>query len=425
MEQLGVSLHLRLDKSWCGTHAWLRACTDRGERVNRTADTFMPTIITAARLVTPVEWIEAPVVVVDDGSITALRSRSEGEIPAGPVLNFPDLILAPGFIDIHIHGGAGRDAMEADESALEQIERQLVKHGVTAYLPTTVTAPQEKILKALEGLGRSITTANKNDRRAAPLGIHLEGPFISHEKRGVHPPENLLPSSPQALDRFWQASAGSIRMMTIAPELPGAAETIRYARSLGVRSSLGHSNATYQEAQSGISAGADHATHTFNAMRALDHREPGILGAVLENDDLTADIIADGIHVHPSILKLFLRAKGADRAILITDAISATGMPDGIYNLGGLEVQVSNGRCEYQGKLAGSVLTLDRAIRNVMSFAGWQLQQAIKLATYNPAERLGVSNQRGLLAPGRRADLVVLTPEGNVVHTIIGGEIAN
>jgi N-acetylglucosamine-6-phosphate deacetylase len=385
----------------------------------------MPTIITAARLVTPLEWIESPVIVVEDGHITELQSRAAMEIPAGRQLDFQGLILAPGFIDIHIHGGAGRDAMEASESALAQIELQLVKHGVTAYLPTTVTAPCERILQALDGLGKLIVTTNKNHRRASSLGIHLEGPFISHEKRGVHPPQDLLPPSPQALDRFWQASAGNIRMMTIAPELPGAAETIRYARKLGVHSSLGHSNATYQEAQSGISAGADHATHTFNAMRALNHRDPGILGAVLENDELTADIIADGIHVHPSVLNLFLRAKGADRAILITDAISATGMPDGIYSLGGLEVQVSNGRCEYQGKLAGSVLTLDRAIRNVMIFSGWQLQQAVRLATLNPSQRLGISDQRGLLAPGRRADLVVLTPEGQVVHTIIGGEMAN
>jgi len=385
----------------------------------------MPTIITAARLVTPVEWIEVPVVVIEDGHITSLASRNAAEIPEGRRLDFHDLILAPGFIDIHIHGGAGRDAMEANESALTQIERQLAKHGVTAYLPTTVTAPQEKILKALDGLGKLIATANKNQGRAVPLGIHLEGPFISHEKRGVHPPKDLVLPSRQAFDRFWQASAGTIRMMTIAPELQGAAETIRHARELGVHSSLGHSNATYQEAQSGISAGADHATHTFNAMRALDHRDPGILGAVLENDELTADIIADGIHVHPSMLALFLRAKGTDRAILITDAISATGMPDGIYSLGGLEVQVSNGRCEYQGKLAGSVLTLDRAIRNVMTFAGWPLQQAVKLATLNPAQRLGISDERGLLAPGRRADFVVLTPEGQVVQTIIGGEMAN
>jgi N-acetylglucosamine-6-phosphate deacetylase len=385
----------------------------------------MPTIITAARLVTPVEWIEAPVVVIEDGHIASLASRTATQIPEGRRLDFQDLILAPGFIDIHIHGGAGRDVMEADDSALAQIERQLTQHGVTAYLPTTVTASQEKILKALDGLGKLIAMENKNPGRAVPLGIHLEGPFISHEKRGVHPTQDLVLPSRQTFDRFWQASAGTIRMMTIAPELPGAAETIRHARTLGVHSSLGHSNATYQEAQSGISAGADHATHTFNAMRALDHRDPGIAGAVMENDELTADIIADGIHVHPSVLKLFLRAKGADRAILITDAISATDMPDGIYSLGGLEVQVSNGRCEYQGKLAGSVLTLDRAIRNVMAFAGWQLQQAIKLATLNPAQRLGISDQRGLLAPGRRADLVVLTPEGQVVQTIIGGEIAN
>lgn len=385
----------------------------------------MPTIITAARLVTPVEWIEAPVVVIEDGHIASLASRNGTEIPEGRRLDFQDLILAPGFIDIHIHGGAGRDAMEANESALAQIERQLAKHGVTAYLPTTVTASQEKILKALDGLGKMIATANNNQGRAVPLGIHLEGPFISHEKRGVHPPPDLVLPSRQTFDQFWQASAGTIRMMTIAPELPGAVETIRHARAVGVHSSLGHSNATYQEAQAGISAGADHATHTFNAMRALDHRDPGILGAVLDNDELTADIIADGIHVHPSVLGLFLRAKGADRAILITDAISATDMPDGIYSLGGLEVRVSNGRCEYQGKLAGSVLTLDRAIRNVMSFARWHLQQAIKLATLNPAQRLGISDQRGLLAAGKRADLVVLTPEGEVAHTIIGGEIAN
>jgi N-acetylglucosamine-6-phosphate deacetylase len=384
----------------------------------------MTTIITASRLVTPLEWIQSPMVVVEDGHIRALQSRSDAEIPAGRFLDFPDLILAPGFIDIHIHGGAGRDAMEASESALAQIERQLVKHGVTAYLPTTVTSPDERILEALDGLSKAIARTNRNHGRAVPLGIHLEGPFISHVKRGVHPPENLIQPSPQAFDRFWQASGGSIRMMTIAPELRGAAETIRYAQSLGVHSSLGHSNATYEEAQAGIAAGADHATHTFNAMRALDHRDPGILGAVLENDELTADIIADGVHVHPSVLELFLRAKGTERTILITDAISATDMPDGIYSLGNLEVEVSNGRCEHQGKLAGSVLTLDRAIRNVMSFAGWQLQQAVRLATFNPAQRLGISDRRGLLAPGRRADLAVLTPEGNVVHTIIGGEIA-
>jgi N-acetylglucosamine-6-phosphate deacetylase len=170
-------------------------------------------------------------------------------------------------------------------------------------------------------------------------------------------------------------------------------------------------------------AGARHATHTFNAMRALDHRDPGILGAILEHRGLTADIIADGIHVHPSVIDLFIRAKGLDRAILITDAISATGMPEGRYDLGGLPVEVKNERCEFNGRLAGSVLTLEHAVRNVMSFAKLELQDALRLATFNPAMLIGVSEHRGSLRPGSRADIVVLTPEGKLVQTILGGEI--
>jgi N-acetylglucosamine-6-phosphate deacetylase len=382
----------------------------------------MQTIITAGRLITPEKWIESPLVVVNEGTIIDVQSRRSMEAPAGArKLDFPDLILAPGFIDIHIHGGAGHDVMESDESGLARFEAQLVKHGVTAYLPTTVTAPENRVLHSLEFLGKAERSGGRRGR-ANSLGIHLEGPFISHAKRGVHPPANLVQPSPGALERFWQASQGTIRVMTIAPELPGAAETIRHARTLGVHSSLGHSNATYAEAQSGIAAGAEHATHTFNAMRPLDHRDPGILGAVLENDGLSADIIADGIHVDPSIVRLFLRAKGSDKAVLITDAISATGMPDGTYRLGDFEVQVKDGRCESEGKLAGSILTLDRAIRNVMSFAGWQVDRAVKLVTLNPARLLGITDQRGIVAPGRQADLVVLNSEGKVVQTIIAGE---
>ncbi len=383
----------------------------------------MKTVITADHLVTPAEWIDAPIVIVEDGRIVAVDSRSAIEIPGGArQIDFPALTLAPGFIDIHVHGGAGHDVMTADGAALSAFERHMAKHGVTSYLATTVTAPQERILKALENLAQAI--AQPNDRNGAvPLGIHLEGPFISHAKRGVHPPENLVPPSPDKLDIFWQASRGTIRMMTIAPEIPGAIETIRRGRSLGIHSSLGHSDATLDQAAAAIAAGADHATHTFNAMRALDHRDPGILGAVLSNDAVTADIIVDGVHVDPSVIRVFLRAKGPERAVLITDAISATGMPDGSYQLGALEVEVKGDRCEYQGRLAGSVLTLDRAVRNVMSFAGWKLQQAVQLATCNPAQRLGISNERGLVAPGRIADMVALDAEGHVVQTIVAGNV--
>jgi len=384
----------------------------------------MKTAITAAHLITPEECIDSPVVVVEDGYIAAVAGRAALEIPAGARhIDLPGLILAPGLIDIHIHGGAGHDVMETNSAALAAIESHMVKHGVTSYLPTTVTAPEDTTLSALEHLGKWVK-APRDQQRARALGIHLEGPFISHAKRGVHPSENLRQPSPELLDRFWQASQGAIHMMTIAPELPGALETIRHGRKLGVRSSLGHSNATQEEARAGVTAGASHATHTFNAMRPLDHRDPGILGAVLLDDALTADIIADGIHVDPSVVQLFLRAKGEERAILITDAISAAGMPEGKYRLGPFVVEVKDGRCDYQGKLAGSVLTLDRAVRNVMGFAGLKLQQAVRLATLNPARLLGVDGERGLLAPGRVADMVALTPQGSVRHTILAGETA-
>jgi N-acetylglucosamine-6-phosphate deacetylase len=382
----------------------------------------MKTAITAGTLFTPLERINFPVVLIDDGKITAVSSRIETELPFDARhLDYPDLVLAPGFIDIHIHGGSGHDVMEADDSALAAVEAGMAKHGVTSYLPTTVTAPENRILRALEHLGKAITQ-NERTRRSRPLGIHLEGPFISHAKRGVHPPENLVQPSKELFRKYWDASAGTIRVMTIAPELPGAAETITEARQLNVHSSIGHSDATYSQALQGIKAGADHATHTFNAMRPLDHREPGILGAVLSDDRLTADLIADGVHVDPSIVKLFLQAKGPERAILITDAISATGMPDGIYKLGSFEVEVRGDRCEYQGRLAGSVLTLDRAVRNVMSFAGWKLQEAIRLATFNPARMLGITSQKGIVAPGSDADLVLLSAQGHIVQTIIAGE---
>lgn len=385
----------------------------------------MKTVITAGTLFTPLEAIESPVVVIEDGRVRQVYSRQEAELPAGAKrLDFPQMVVAPGLIDLHVHGHAGQDVMNADGDGLALLERAMARHGVTSYLPTTVSAPEDRILQALENLGRAISRGAVRER-SRPLGIHLEGPFLSHAKRGVHPPENLLAPSVELFDRFWQASSGNIRLMTIAPELPGAIETIRHARSLGIHSSLGHSDADTRETELGIAAGADHATHTFNAMRPLDHRDPGILGAALSDDRLTADIIADGIHVHPSMVRLFLAAKGPERAILITDAISATGMGDGKYKLGGLEVEVKGDRCDFQGRLAGSVLTLDRAVRNAMSFAGWKLQQAIRLATSNPAQRLEISARKGTIAAGCDADLVVLTPDGQVVDTVIEGGLAS
>ena len=383
----------------------------------------MKTCVTAARLFTPTDVIANPVVLIDSGTIQDLGTRSDLEVPAyAQHLDFLDLVVAPGFIDIHVHGGAGHDVMRDDPSGRIAFEKALAKHGVTSYLPTTVTASMERILGAVDRLGNIICAEDVSQAGARPLGIHLEGPFISAAKCGVHPAEYLASPTVDLFERILDASGGTLRMMTIAPEVPGANEVIRHARERGVFTSIGHSNATFEEAAKGIAAGAVSATHTFNAMRALDHREPGILGAVLSDERIMADIIADGVHVAPAVVQVFLKAKGIDRAVLVTDAISATGMPDGTYQLGPFQVQVRGDRAEFEGKLAGSVLTLDRAVRNVMSFAKWSLQQSVILGTRNPAQLIG-ADTKGELAVGSDADLVLLSAKGEVVHTMVGGQL--
>ena len=228
--------------------------------------------------------------------------------------------------------------MEGSDESLAAVERLMTKHGVTSYCPTTVTAPVDTTLRSLEALGKAVERASGSvgdGTRARPLGVHFEGPFLSHAKRGVHPPALLQPASRELFDRMWQAAGGRVSVMTIAPEIEGALDLIAEATRRGVCVSLGHSDAELTQARAAINAGARHATHTFNAMRPLDHRNPGLLGAVLTDRTVTADIIVDGIHVDPVVVDLFLRAKGMEGAVLITDAISATGMPDGTYMLGG------------------------------------------------------------------------------------------
>jgi N-acetylglucosamine-6-phosphate deacetylase len=399
---------------------------------------------TAATLLTPYSSLDHGLLLVEQGRIVEVTSRSARSIPAGvSPIDLGSCVIAPGYLDLHIHGSAGYDVMDDSPDALPAIERLLSRHAVTSYLPTTVSASIDTTLRALERLANAIeahdaarkkapadgrdakSTSSSHEHssltgRAQPLGIHLEGPFISHARRGVHCAENLLPPKLETFERFWQAARGRIRMMTIAPELDGALELIAAAATRGVCVSLGHSDADFSATQRAISAGALHATHTFNAMRPLGHRDPGIAGAVLTDRRVTADLIADGIHLDPAIVKLIAHAKGPEQTVLITDAISATGMPDGRYRLGSMEVDVKNGRCESAGKLAGSVLTMDRAVRNLACFAEWDLAAAIATASRNPARVLG-SNNKGVLAPGTDADFIVLDPQGNVLRTFTGG----
>ena len=378
----------------------------------------------AGKLFTPMAVIEHPLMLVEHGRVLEITDRKSREMPAGvSVCDLGDGTIAPGYIDLHIHGSAGYDVMDDSPSALPVIEQFLARHGVTSYFPTTVTAPLEATFHALARLADSIERReqdSKNDLRAFPVGIHLEGPFISHARRGVHPPENLLAPTLSLFQRFWQAARGHIRMMTIAPELENAPEVITEATQRGVCVSLGHSDADFAAAERGIVAGATHATHTFNAMRPLDHRNPGILGAVLTDPRLTADMIVDGVHLDPAIVKLVADAKGPRQTVLITDATAATGMPNGRYHLGSFDVDVCDGKCTLNGKLAGSVLTMDRAVRNLSRYAGWKLPQAVTAASENPA-RVGRITNKGTLAAGVDADFVVLSPEGDVLRTFVGG----
>jgi N-acetylglucosamine-6-phosphate deacetylase len=389
-------------------------------------DSAMRSVITAAWLWDGATLIPNPILEISDGRLVGILSLSEGEIPTeAKRLDFPGATLAPAFLDVHIHGAAGHDVMEATPEALAKVCGFLASHGTGSFLATTVTAPMDTTLRSLEGLSKRINDASDHDWVGArPLGIHLEGPFLSHAKRGVHPPEHLLEPNTATFDRFFEAAEGKIRLITLAPEMPGAVELAAHATALGVRVSVGHSNATAAETEKTIAAGACSATHTFNAMRPLDHREPGILGKVLTTDSLYAELICDGIHVDPSLVPLWWRAKGRNRAILVTDAMSATGMPDGEYMLGGFAVQVADGRAtakDSPGVLAGSVLTLDRALRNFVAFTGASVEHALPLVTLNPAAMTGLEDAAGRLRVGGAADLVALGSDGSLLASLIGG----
>lgn len=384
----------------------------------------MKTAFLAAECIGVEGRLRNAVVVVEDGVVMSVRARQQTAVPsAASVVDLGDGLLVPGFIDMHIHGGAGHDVMEGTPEGIAVLELHLARHGTTSYCPTTVSAPVDTTLRALEHLADEIEAVAKRDThalRARPLGVHLEGPFISKQKAGAQPLECITEASVESFNRLWQAARGHVKVITIAPEIAGAEAVIREAASRGVCVSLGHSNATLEETRRGIAAGGRHVTHLFNAMRQLDHREPGIAGCALVEDSVSAEMIVDGVHVSPEVVKLFLKAKG-NRGVLVTDAISATGMPDGRYQLGGFEVEVKGDVCMSHGKLAGSVLTLDRAVRNVMKFTGITLDTALQMVTVSPARALRLYGRKGVIEPGADADFVLLTADGQVCRTIVAG----
>jgi N-acetylglucosamine-6-phosphate deacetylase len=376
--------------------------------------------ITASELFTAAERVEAPLVLVEDGRILTIDSRTARAIPAGAKhLDFSDAVLVPGLVDLHIHGAAGYDVMEASDAGLWRMSSFLARHGVSAFLATTVTAEADVLAAAAEKIAEQILSWQERGG-ARPVGIHLEGPCINRHRRGAHPLAAIQNPSIELFDHLHRAAGGTLRMITLAPELPGAHELIREAVQRGVKVSIGHTDGSAEDARAAIAAGATHVTHIFNAMRPMLHRAPGVAGEGMVNPGLSAEIIADGVHVDPVVVDLFLRARGGERAVLVTDAISATGMGEGVYTLGTFQATVRGARAEYEGHLAGSVLTLDAAVRNVMAFAGWPLAESVRLATANAAAVLG-DEALGTLRAGGRADLTVLSRKGEPVESFVAG----
>ena len=376
------------------------------------------TLLHVGRAFTPLTELHDAGVLIRDGVIEAIGPRNGMSLPAGAIeVSATGKIASPGFLDVHIHGAGGHDVMEGTELALKAVSKTIAAHGTTSYVATTVTASPEDICKASEGISRYIALQHQSaDTRAEILGIHFEGPFISPVRRGVHPVEWLKLPSVELLARFVVAAGGHARILTIAPELLGALLCIDAARKSGMVVGIGHTDATCEQARAAFHHGAHHAIHMYNAMRPFSHRDAGVIGAVLTSPDVTAELIADGVHVDETAMRLLLQAKGAGGVILISDGISATGMPDGNYRLGSFQVTVSGGVCRNaEGKLAGSTLTLDRALRNIVGL-GTSLSDALCMLTLNPATLLGIESKKGSLRAGADADIILLDEALNVTQ---------
>ena len=369
--------------------------------------------------------LESGALTLDDAGDIAEVGPHRTSAPRSGDIDASGLVVLPGFVDMHVHGGGGADFMHGTVGAARQAARTHARFGTTGLLATTLTASREDTDRAITAL-REVMEAGPGEGEARVLGIHLEGPYICAARRGAQPLAFVRPPDADELAHWIALSGQAIRQITLAPELPGAEAVTRLARAGGVIVSIGHTDAKAADVLAAIEWGATQATHTFNAMRGLHHREPGTVGAALTQPEIVCEIIADGVHLDPLIVRLIVAAKGASGAVLITDAIEGAAMPDGEYTLGGQAVFVKDGTAAFaDGTLAGSVLTMNRAFANVRRFAGVSLPDAALLSSGNAARQLGLSHRFGGIAPGKSGDIVILHPQtGEVAWTLIGGRVA-
>lgn len=379
-------------------------------------------IILNGIIITPFQFLENKAILIEKGKIKKICKKEKvGSLEETDIIDAKGGFIAPGFIDIHVHGGGGADIMDGEYEAVKKVASTQSHFGTTAFLPTTMTMSKSKIMKSLKSVNEAF---KKGTGSAEILGINLEGPYINPEKKGAQSEKYIRKASNNEFLKFKQVSGNLIRLVDLAPELPGSINFISWLHQQGIIVSVGHSNATFEQMQESIGVGLTHVTHIFNAMSGINHREPGVAGAALTSSRLTVELIADGIHVHPAVMKILTKTKDIGKIILITDGIRAVNMPDGTYDLGGHEVTVFKDQARLKdGTLAGSILTLDKAVRNMISKVGISLIEAIQMVTINPSRFLGVEEKKGSLEQGKDADIVILDKELEVEITIVQGSI--
>jgi N-acetylglucosamine-6-phosphate deacetylase len=380
-------------------------------------------LVTNARVVGAERVLDTGWVATSGGTIEALGhgSPDPGLSRGRQVIDARGGTVLPGFVDVHVHGAVGHEVMDGDADGLTAMSAFFATHGVTSFLATTWTAPRDETLKALLAVAE---VAGRDLPGARVLGAHMEGPYLSEARCGAQDPRSVRPPDLDEARRF--LDTGIVRLMTVAPELARARGLMELCLERGARVSLGHTEATYEQVVEAVSWGARQVTHTFNAMPSLHHRRPGPVGAAMGLSELTAELIADNHHVHPVVLAAFLRAKGAEGVTLVTDALRPTGLGGGEFTIGGRAAAVADGVVRLgDGTMAGSVLTMDVALRNLIRASGAPLEELWPTASRNGAIAAGAGDRKGLIAPQMDADLVIVGDDVDVRTTIVGGRVVH
>ncbi|NFN44989.1 N-acetylglucosamine-6-phosphate deacetylase [Clostridium botulinum] len=363
--------------------------------------------------------IEKGSIIIQDGKIKKINPSNFTNNEINQIIDAKGLYLSPGFIDAHIHGAGGCDTMDGTIDSINTIAKTIAKHGTTSFIPTTMTVSISDINKSMRVIK---LLKEKGSEGAHVLGAHLEGPFINPNAIGAQNPDYILPPSISTYKSMVKDCEDSVISLTLAPELDGSKDLIKYLSDKGIICSLGHTKATYEETIDAIKCGATHSTHLYNAMPSFTHRNPGIVGAIFDSD-IKTEIISDGIHISYPALRIAYKQKGTDNVLLITDAMMACCMPDGKYELGGQDVIVKNGAARVKsGSLAGSILTLDKAIKNIYKNSDLPLNEIVKMASYNPAKHCKIADHKGLIKEGYDADLILFDDNINIKKVFISGK---